>query len=69
MAKHSVLANKSVAITLVKSRFGRSPIQRECIKALGLSKIRQVVYRQATPEIMGLINKVGFLLHVEEKAQ
>jgi large subunit ribosomal protein L30 len=62
-------ADKMLAITLVKSRFGRSPVQRECIKALGLSKIRQVVKRHARPEIMGLIYKIGFLLHVEEIAQ
>ena len=69
MPKKRIDINKTLAITLVKSRFGRTPVQRECIKALGLSKIRQVVHRQSGPEILGLINKVGFLLHVEEMSQ
>lgn len=68
MAEKSNEKPKMLAITLMKSRFGRSPIQRECIKALGLSTIRQVVYRPARPEILGLVHKIGFLLHVEEVA-
>lgn len=58
--------SQDLAITLMKSRFSRTPKQRACIKALGLSRIRQVVYRKATPEIMGLINVVGYLLNVTE---
>lgn len=57
---------QDLAIMLVKSRFSRTPKQRACVKALGLSRIRQVVYRKATPEIMGLINIVGYLLSVTE---
>ena len=57
---------QELAIMLVKSRFSRTPKQRACIKALGLSRIRQVVYRKATPEIMGLINVVGYLLNITE---
>lgn len=57
---------KTLAITLVKSRFGRTPKQRACIKALGLSRIRQIVIRPASPEILGLIKVVGYLLDVKE---
>jgi large subunit ribosomal protein L30 len=68
MAKLIPQDGKNLSITLVKSRFGRSPIQRKCVKALGLHNIRQVVIRPATREILGLVTKVGFLLHVEEVA-
>lgn len=58
--------DQELSIMLVKSRYSRTPKQRACIKALGLSRIRQVVYRKATPEIMGLLNIVGYLLSVTE---
>lgn len=57
---------KQLKITLVRSRHGRSPKQRECIKALGLSKIRQTVIRENRSEIQGLLKVVGFLMKVEE---
>lgn len=57
---------KDLMITLVKSRFGRTPRQRACIKALGLSRIGQQVIRPASPETLGLIRVVGFVLKVTE---
>lgn len=57
---------KKLRIKLVKSPIARKPSHRECVKALGLSKINQVVERVDTPEIRGIINKVNYLLAVEE---
>ena len=57
---------KKLKITLVRSRYGRHPIQRECLKGLGLKKIGQSVIREDNPCIRGLIRKVQHLVKVEE---
>lgn len=59
-------ANKQLKITLNKSLIGKNQQQRQIIEALGLKKIGQSVTRQDTPAIRGIIQKVGFMLKVEE---
>jgi large subunit ribosomal protein L30 len=51
---------------MTKSRFGRLPRHQACLKGLGLSKINQTVILLNTPEIRGMINKVSYMLKVEE---
>lgn len=53
-------------VTMTKSRFGRLPNHRACLKGLGLRKINQTVCVLNTPEIRGMINKVAYMLKVEE---
>ena len=53
-------------VTLVKSRFGRLKSHKACVAGLGLRKIRQTVTVLDTPENRGMINKVSYLLSVEE---
>ena len=60
------MANKQLKITLMRSKFGRKAGHLECIKGLGLRRPRHVVYREDTPEVRGMINKVSYLLDVEE---
>lgn len=57
---------KKIKVTLVKSRFGRVPGHAECVAGLGLRRIRQTVEVIDTPENRGMINKVSYLLQVEE---
>ncbi len=57
---------KKLKVTLVKSRFGRLKAHRACVAGLGLRRIRQTVEVIDTPENRGMINKVSYLLHVEE---
>ena len=54
-----------VKITQVKSTIDRSLRQKNTIKALGLRKMNHSVVHEATPQIMGMINKVKHLLKVE----
>ena len=56
----------NIEITLVKSKFGRRKGHLECIKGLGLRKIGHTVVRAATPENLGMVNKVRYLLDVKE---
>jgi len=57
---------KELKVTLVKSRFGRLKSHRACVAGLGLRKIRQTVTVLDTPENRGMINKVSYLIQVEE---
>lgn len=53
-------------ITLKRSLIGRKKDQIATIKALGLNKIRGTVEKDDTAQIRGMINKVNYLLDVEE---
>jgi len=55
-----------VKITQVKSIIDRSKRQKDTIKALGLRRINHSVTHEATPQIMGMINKVNHLVKVEK---
>ena len=57
---------KKIKVTLIKSRFGRLKAHRACVAGLGLRKINQTVEVIDTPENRGMINKVSYLLRVEE---
>ncbi len=57
---------KKLKVTLLKSRFGRLKSHRACVAGLGLRKIRQSVTVLDTPENRGMINKISYLLAVEE---
>lgn len=52
-------------VTLKRRKFGRKPGHRECVEGLGLRKIRdEVIVPSDNPCIMGMINKVNYLLEV-----
>ena len=55
-----------IKIKLKKSIIGRTKKQRDIIKGLGLGKIDSEVTREKRPEIMGMINKVDFMLQVTD---
>ncbi|MDB3991055.1 50S ribosomal protein L30 [Gammaproteobacteria bacterium] len=55
-----------VRVKLVKSRFGRLKKHAASLSGLGLRKINQEVVIDATPENMGMVNQVRYLLEVEE---
>ena len=52
-------------ITLTKSTICTPKTHRAVVAGLGLSKLNQTVQRQDSPQIRGMINKVGHLLTVE----
>jgi large subunit ribosomal protein L30 len=57
---------KNLRITLVRSTIGCKPKTRACVHTLGLRKIRQTVERPDTPDVRGLLARVGHLVEVEE---
>jgi len=57
---------KQLKITLKKSMIGRTENQIANLKALGLNKVGKTVVQEDTPQIRGMIEKVLFMLDVEE---
>ncbi|HKK03278.1 MAG TPA: 50S ribosomal protein L30 [Gammaproteobacteria bacterium] len=55
-----------VRVKLVKSTAGRSARHKACVIGLGLRRINHSVVVANTPENRGMINKVSYLLQVEE---
>ena len=58
--------NRKLRVKLVKSRFGRIKAHQASIAGIGLKKINQVVEVHATAENVGMINKISYLVEVEE---
>lgn len=57
---------KKLRITQVRSVIGHPERQKRTIAALGLRRMHHSVEVEATPQILGMINKVKHLVHVEE---
>ncbi|OFI06875.1 50S ribosomal protein L30 [Clostridium acetireducens DSM 10703] len=53
-------------ITLKKSLIGRKKDHIATVNALGLRKIGKTIEVNDTPQIRGMVNKIGYLLQVEE---
>jgi len=59
-------STKQVKLTLVKSAAGRLKAHRECVRGLGLRKTWSSSVVIDTPENRGMINKIAYMLRVEE---
>ncbi len=59
-------SKKQLKVTLKRSVIAVHPKHKECIKGLGLRKIRHSVVIMDTPSNRGMINKVAYLLSVED---
>jgi large subunit ribosomal protein L30 len=57
---------KKLKLTLVKSRFHRKPGHAETLSGLGLRKRHQSVIVPDTAEHRGMIQRVSYLLEVED---
>jgi len=57
---------KKIKVTLTKSTFGRLEKHKATIIGLGLGKISSTSTLVATPEVMGMVDKVAYMLKVEE---
>ncbi len=55
-----------VKITQIASTIDRPERQKRTIQALGLGKINRTVEVEFTPQIAGMVNKVGHLVSVKE---
>lgn len=56
----------TVKVTLVKSLNGRLASHKACVRGLGIRRIHQTVEVEDTPCTRGMIDKVSYMLRVEE---
>jgi large subunit ribosomal protein L30 len=61
-------SKKQIKVTLVRSINNVLPNHKACAKGLGLRRMHQTVILQDTPCIRGMVNKIDYLLLVEEVA-
>ena len=67
MAKKNDTAKAgTVKVRLVKGLRGTKAIHRLSVKALGLGKLNSMRELKDSPQVRGLINKVHYLVRVEE---
>lgn len=53
-------------LTLVRSKHGRLKKHQDCVRGLGLRRMHQTVTVEDTPSTRGMVNKISYLLRVEE---
>ena len=56
----------TIKVTQTKSSIGRLPKHKACLKGLGLLKINHTVELEDTPCVRGMINKVYYMVKIEE---
>lgn len=60
------MAKKTIKVTQVRSTNGRLASHKACVAGLGLRRINHTVEVEDTPSVRGMINKVSYLVSVEE---
>ena len=59
-------AAKKIRVTQTKSSNGRLQSHKATLTGLGLRRIRHTVEVDDTPETRGMINKVNYMIRVED---
>ena len=62
----AVKPGKLIEVTLTKSINGRLASHRACVRGLGLRRMHHSVVVEDTPCTRGMIEKVAYLLKIEE---
>ena len=65
MARAKKTEVAKIKVTLVKSTIACLPNHKKVVEALGLKKIRSSKIHDASPAILGMIEKVKYLVKVE----
>ena len=68
MAKANATAGKTIRVKLFKSINGCQERHRLSVRALGLRKLNDVRELTDSPQVRGLVNKVSYLVRIEEGA-
>ena len=55
-----------IKVKLVRSTAGRLKAHKACVAGLGLRRMHQVVEVEDTPCTRGMINKVNYMVQVQE---
>ena len=55
-----------IRITQIKSKNGKPERQKRTLEALGIRKMNHYVDHEATPQILGMVEKIRHLIKIEE---
>ncbi|HHQ69404.1 MAG TPA: 50S ribosomal protein L30 [Halothiobacillaceae bacterium] len=58
--------SKTIKVRLVRSLSGRLKTHQDCVRGLGLRRMHHEVEVLDTPENRGMINRVEYMLEVQE---
>ena len=53
-----------IKIKLVKSPIGRTEKHKKTVEALGFKKVNQVLEKNDTPQIRGMINQISYMVEL-----
>ncbi|HIO91375.1 MAG TPA: 50S ribosomal protein L30 [Leucothrix mucor] len=59
-------SEKQVKLTLVRSLNGRLKSHKACARGLGIRKIHNSITVADTPENRGMMNKISYMLKIED---
>ncbi|HPP31485.1 MAG TPA: 50S ribosomal protein L30 [Soehngenia sp.] len=54
----------TIKIKLIKSPVGKPESQRKVVEALGFRKVNQVIEKNDTPQIRGMIDKINYMVEI-----
>jgi large subunit ribosomal protein L30 len=57
---------KKIKVTQVRSAINRPLRQKRTIEALGIKKLNKPIVHEATPQVLGMVDKISHLLKVED---
>jgi large subunit ribosomal protein L30 len=60
------MSDKKIKVKLTRSLIGATERQKKVVKALGLSKMNQVVEHDDSAIINGMVNKISHMVSVEK---
>ena len=60
------MAKATVKVTQIRSSHGRLKNHKACVAGLGLRRIGHTVEVEDTPSVRGMINKIHYLIRVED---
>ena len=69
LSNNTTVQPKRLIVRWVKSAAGYNVRQKRTIKALGLSRLGQVVEHDDSPQVRGMISAVSHLVEVQEQAK
>jgi large subunit ribosomal protein L30 len=55
-----------IRITQIRSKNGKPERQKRTLAALGIRKMHHSVEHEATPQILGMVEKIRHLVKIEE---
>jgi large subunit ribosomal protein L30 len=55
----------SLTVKQVKSKIGRPTSHQACLRGLGIRRMHEQVKVEATPENLGMVKKIAYMLVIE----